>query len=77
MHVSYFLLGLITLILAYFQLLSLDLESVISQGMSSLANKQRMIDEVLEQSYEVALGGGAFGHCLVSLIGCYILCLSL
>ncbi|KAI3454337.1 hypothetical protein Pfo_011000 [Paulownia fortunei] len=46
------------------QLLSLDLDSVISQGMSSLAHKQRIIDEVLEQSYEIALGGGAFGHCL-------------
>ncbi|KAL3824946.1 hypothetical protein ACJIZ3_020975 [Penstemon smallii] len=48
------------------QLLSLDLDSVISQGMSSLANKQRLIDEVLEQSYEIALGGGAFEHCLAA-----------
>ncbi|KAL9155464.1 hypothetical protein ABFS82_09G005100 [Erythranthe guttata] len=46
------------------QLLSLDLESVISQGMSSLAHKQSIIDGVLEHSYEIALGGGAFGHCL-------------
>ncbi|KAK6148222.1 hypothetical protein DH2020_019134 [Rehmannia glutinosa] len=46
------------------QLLSLDLDSVISQGMSSLAHKQRLIDEVLEQSYEIKLGGGAYGHCL-------------
>ncbi|KAL8457168.1 hypothetical protein ACS0TY_035131 [Phlomoides rotata] len=46
------------------QLLSLDLDSVISQGMSSLAHKQRIIDEALEQSYEIALGGGSFGHCL-------------
>ncbi|PIN19440.1 hypothetical protein CDL12_07881 [Handroanthus impetiginosus] len=46
------------------QLLSLDLDSVLSQGMSSLAHKQRIIDEVLEQSYEIAIGGGACGHCL-------------
>ncbi|XP_073143406.1 uncharacterized protein [Henckelia pumila] len=46
------------------QLLSLDLDSVIRQGMSSLANKQRLINEVLKQSEEIALGGGAFGHCL-------------
>ncbi|KAL3642265.1 hypothetical protein CASFOL_013080 [Castilleja foliolosa] len=46
------------------QLLSLDLDSLISQGMSSLAHKQRKIDEVLEQSYKITLGGGAFGHCL-------------
>ncbi|KAK4394913.1 hypothetical protein Sango_1645600 [Sesamum angolense] len=46
------------------QLLSLKLDSVVSQGMSSLAHKQTIIEEVLEQSYEIALGGGAFGHCL-------------
>ncbi|KAL6583683.1 hypothetical protein OROMI_002972 [Orobanche minor] len=47
------------------QLLSLDLDSLISQGMSSLAHKQRIIDEVLEQSYEITLGGaGASGRCL-------------
>ncbi|EEF37759.1 uncharacterized protein LOC8289785 [Ricinus communis] len=46
------------------QLLSLDLESVISQGMVSLSVKQKLIDETLDQSYEIALGGGAFGHCL-------------
>ncbi|KAH6770520.1 DHHA1 domain protein [Perilla frutescens var. hirtella] len=50
--------------LLFQQLLSLDLDTVISQGMSSLADKQRMIEEVLEQSYEIALGGGAFGNCL-------------
>lgn len=54
--------------LALFQLLSLDLDSVISQGMSSLADKQKKIEEVLEQSYEIALGGGAFGNCLVNLM---------
>ncbi|KAK2969823.1 hypothetical protein RJ640_023552 [Escallonia rubra] len=46
------------------QLLSLDLESVINQGMASLLQKQTLISEVLKQSYEIALGGGAFGHCL-------------
>uniref|UniRef100_A0A5B7BD01 DHHA1 domain-containing protein n=1 Tax=Davidia involucrata TaxID=16924 RepID=A0A5B7BD01_DAVIN len=46
------------------QLLSLDLESVIIQGMVSLSHKQKLINETLEQSYEIALGGGAFGHCL-------------
>lgn len=47
------------------QLLSLDLESLISQGMASLSKKQKLIDEALNQSYEIAPGGGAFGHCLV------------
>ncbi|CAL9031784.1 unnamed protein product [Prunus brigantina] len=46
------------------QLLSLDLESLISQGMASLSKKQKLIYEALNQSYEIALGGGAFGHCL-------------
>ncbi|KAL6559316.1 hypothetical protein OROGR_004433 [Orobanche gracilis] len=33
--------------------------------MSSLAHKQRIIDEVLEESYEITLGGtGASGCCL-------------
>ncbi|KAK3224645.1 hypothetical protein Dsin_004507 [Dipteronia sinensis] len=46
------------------QLLSLDLESVINQGMVSLAHKQTLIEESLNQSYEITLGGGAFGRCL-------------
>lgn len=46
------------------QLLALDLESVISQGMISLAHKQKLISEALEQSFEIALGGGEFGRCL-------------
>ncbi|KAF8014601.1 hypothetical protein BT93_H0424 [Corymbia citriodora subsp. variegata] len=46
------------------QLLSLDLEAVINQGMLSLSQKQKLIDEVLDQSYEISLGNGAFGHCL-------------
>ncbi|KAL1823609.1 hypothetical protein DCAR_0311542 [Daucus carota subsp. sativus] len=48
------------------QLLSLDLDSVIKQGMLSLSHKQRLIDDVLSQSYEVALGGGDFGRCLAA-----------
>ncbi|RVW83318.1 hypothetical protein CK203_039574 [Vitis vinifera] len=50
------------------QLLSLDLETVINEGMVSLSKKQVLIDEALEQSYEIALGGGTFGHCLVNFI---------
>ncbi|KAJ4713604.1 DHHA1 domain protein [Melia azedarach] len=46
------------------QLLSLDLESIISHGMVSLSHKQRLIEGTLNQSYKIALGGGAFGHCL-------------
>ncbi|XP_021679911.2 uncharacterized protein LOC110664500 isoform X3 [Hevea brasiliensis] len=46
------------------QLLSLDLESVIAQGMMSLSVKEKLINDTLDQSYEIALGGGAFGHCL-------------
>ena len=52
----------------FFQLLSLDLETVINEGMVSLSKKQVLIDEALEQSYEIALGGGTFGHCLVNFI---------
>lgn len=48
------------------QLLSLDLDSVIKQGLLSLSHKQRLIDEVLNQSYEIALGGGDFGRCLAA-----------
>ncbi|KVI07732.1 hypothetical protein Ccrd_013921 [Cynara cardunculus var. scolymus] len=55
----------VTLNLSLFQqLLSLDLEHVINQGMLSLSPKQDLIDEVLEQSYEIVLDGGASGHCL-------------
>ncbi|CAK7327912.1 unnamed protein product [Dovyalis caffra] len=46
------------------QLLSLNLESVISQGMGSLSAKQKLIDDALDQSYEIVLAGGAFGRCL-------------
>ncbi|XP_030443076.1 uncharacterized protein LOC115665342 [Syzygium oleosum] len=44
------------------QLLSLDLEAIINQGMLSLSQKQKLIDDALDQSYEISLG--AFGHCL-------------
>lgn len=50
------------------QLLSLDLECLISQGIASLSEKQKLIDEALSQSYEIALGCGAFGHCLVNFL---------
>ncbi|KAI4347341.1 hypothetical protein L6164_008159 [Bauhinia variegata] len=46
------------------QLLSLDLDSVINQGMVSLSHKQKLIDDCLSRSYEIALGEGAHGHCL-------------
>ncbi|GAU30106.1 hypothetical protein TSUD_295870 [Trifolium subterraneum] len=46
------------------QLLSLDLDNVISQGMVSLSHKQKLIDECISKSYEIALGNGAYGHCL-------------
>ncbi|PIA63917.1 hypothetical protein AQUCO_00201322v1 [Aquilegia coerulea] len=46
------------------QLLALDPQSIISQGMASLSCKQKLINEVLDQSYEIALGTGVYGHCL-------------
>lgn len=46
------------------QLLSLDLDIIISEGISSLSHKQKLIDDCLGKSYEIALGNGAFGHCL-------------
>lgn len=54
------------------QLLSLDLECLISQGMVSLSEKQKLIEEALSQSYEIKLGGGAFGHCLVNWFRCFL-----
>ncbi|KAI4352039.1 hypothetical protein L6164_006327 [Bauhinia variegata] len=38
------------------QLLSLDLDSVICQGMVRLSHKQKMTDDCLSKSYEIALG---------------------
>ncbi|XP_021756237.1 uncharacterized protein LOC110721407 [Chenopodium quinoa] len=46
------------------QLLSLNLESVINQGIISLDHKQKLITDALEQSFTINLGGGVFGHCL-------------
>ncbi|XP_014505454.1 uncharacterized protein LOC106765373 isoform X2 [Vigna radiata var. radiata] len=46
------------------QLLSLDSNTIISRGMLSLSLKQNLIDDCLIKSYEIALGNGAFGHCL-------------
>ncbi|KAL4186342.1 hypothetical protein AMTRI_Chr09g33410 [Amborella trichopoda] len=46
------------------QLLALEPHHVISQGRMSLASKQKLIDEILLTSYEIALGGGKFGQCL-------------
>jgi len=36
--------------------------------MLSLSLKQKLIDDGLSKSYEIALGNGAFGHCLVWLM---------
>ena len=47
------------------QLLGLDVESVITQGMLSLSHKQILIDDALNHSYQIALAAGRFGHCLV------------
>ncbi|KAI3797238.1 hypothetical protein L1987_32493 [Smallanthus sonchifolius] len=46
------------------ELLSLDAERVIKQGMISLSQKQALINEVLDQSYEIVLDDGSSGHCL-------------
>ncbi|BAS80324.1 Os02g0684600, partial [Oryza sativa Japonica Group] len=48
------------------QLLELDPEEVISRGQATLSHKQKLIDECLEKSYEIALGCGRFGNCLVN-----------
>ncbi|KAH9318600.1 hypothetical protein KI387_020369, partial [Taxus chinensis] len=46
------------------QLLALDPRSVIERGQTSLSHTQRLIDEAIEQSYEISLGNGKFGNCL-------------
>ncbi|XP_058090525.1 uncharacterized protein LOC131236960 isoform X2 [Magnolia sinica] len=46
------------------QLLALDPQFLINQGQMTISRKQKLIDDVLEQSYEIALGGGLFGYCL-------------
>uniref|UniRef100_A0A0D9VJL0 DHHA1 domain-containing protein n=1 Tax=Leersia perrieri TaxID=77586 RepID=A0A0D9VJL0_9ORYZ len=45
-------------------LLELDPEEVISRGQATLSYKQKLIDDCLEKSYEIALGCGSFGNCL-------------
>lgn len=47
------------------QLLSLDPEHIIQNGRKTLSYKQKLIDEVLQQSYIIRLGNGLFGQCLV------------
>ncbi|GJU32866.1 hypothetical protein Tco_1176455 [Tanacetum coccineum] len=46
------------------KLLYLDVEHVINQAMSSLSHKQTLINEVLDQSYEIVLNDEASGHSL-------------
>ncbi|CAL9159747.1 unnamed protein product [Musa hybrid cultivar] len=46
------------------QLLALDPEHVIGVGKQTLTHKQRLINEVLQQSYKIRLGNGLFGQCL-------------
>ncbi|KAL2967782.1 hypothetical protein AAZX31_16G193700 [Glycine max] len=46
------------------QLLSLDLDNIISTGTVSLSDKQKLIDDCLRKSYEIALGNAEFGYCL-------------
>ncbi|GKA96754.1 hypothetical protein Tco_0818849 [Tanacetum coccineum] len=43
------------------QLLSLDVEHVVNKGLSSLSQKQTLINEVLDQSYEIVIDDGASG----------------
>ncbi|PNT69248.1 hypothetical protein BRADI_3g51940v3 [Brachypodium distachyon] len=46
------------------QLLELDPEQVIARGQVTLSQKQKLIDDCLEKSYEIELGCGKFGNCL-------------
>jgi len=48
------------------QLLALDPRSVIDKGRDSLSHKQKLINEALEQSYEISIGNGKFGNCLAT-----------
>lgn len=48
----------------FHQLLALDVDLIIKQGRESLMQKQKLIEETLVQSYEIALGDGQFGNCL-------------
>ncbi|KAH1213888.1 Vestitone reductase [Glycine max] len=42
------------------QLLSLDLDNIISTGTVSLSDKQKLIDDCLKKSYEISLGNAEF-----------------
>ncbi|XP_074263207.1 uncharacterized protein LOC141586011 [Silene latifolia] len=46
------------------QLLALNLDDVIKQGMVSLSHKQKLITEALEQSFVISLGDKDIGCCL-------------
>ncbi|KAH0913917.1 hypothetical protein HID58_028363 [Brassica napus] len=48
------------------QLLSLDHDTVINKGKESLSRKRKLIQQALEQSYKIVLGGAdeEFGRCL-------------
>ncbi|VAI48113.1 unnamed protein product [Triticum turgidum subsp. durum] len=46
------------------RLLELDPEQVISRGQVTLSQKQTLIDDCLQKSFEIALGCGQFGNCL-------------
>ncbi|KAI7731485.1 hypothetical protein M8C21_016933 [Ambrosia artemisiifolia] len=46
--------------LIFQQLLSLDVEHVINQGVNSLSQKQTLINEVLDQSYKIVLDDGSY-----------------
>ncbi|KAK8916234.1 hypothetical protein KSP39_PZI022822 [Platanthera zijinensis] len=46
------------------QLMNLDPDLLISLGKDTFAYKQKLMDEALDQSYEITLGCGLFGHCL-------------
>uniref|UniRef100_A0A7N0SWB1 DHHA1 domain-containing protein n=1 Tax=Kalanchoe fedtschenkoi TaxID=63787 RepID=A0A7N0SWB1_KALFE len=46
------------------QLLSLSLDSIIKNGRETLLKKQKLIDDILDQSFEISIGGGSFGKCL-------------
>ena len=52
----------------FVQLLELDAQTLIAKGQASLLEKQRLIDQVLENSFVVQLGQGKFGQCLVSSV---------
>ncbi|URE00496.1 hypothetical protein MUK42_21524 [Musa troglodytarum] len=52
-------------------LLALDPEHVIGIGKQTLTHKQRLINEVLQQSYKIRLGNGLFGQCLVRVFHLY------